>query len=84
MLYARSAFIILIIGFCILLRVILTVNNTFFFARIDKAFYYVKTGKNIQYFGSTGIVGIKKQASVMCIQNLIRVIYIYMQSITIR
>jgi hypothetical protein len=29
---------ILIIGFCILLRVILTVNNTFFFATIDKVF----------------------------------------------
>jgi hypothetical protein len=32
---------ILIIGFCILLRVLLTVNNTFFFATIDKVFYYV-------------------------------------------
>jgi hypothetical protein len=32
---------ILIIGFCILLRVILTVNNTFFFATIGKVFYYV-------------------------------------------
>jgi hypothetical protein len=32
----------LIIGFCILLRVILTVNNkTFCFATIDKVFYYV-------------------------------------------
>jgi hypothetical protein len=31
---------ILIIRFCILLRVILTVNNTFF-ATIDKIFYYV-------------------------------------------
>jgi hypothetical protein len=30
-----------IIGFCILLRVILTVNNTFCFATIDKVFYYV-------------------------------------------
>jgi hypothetical protein len=34
--------VILIIGFCILLRVILTVNNnTFCFATIDKVFYYV-------------------------------------------
>jgi hypothetical protein len=34
--------IILIIGFCILLCVILTVNNnTFCFATIDKVFYYV-------------------------------------------
>jgi hypothetical protein len=33
--------LILIIGFCILLRVILTVNNnTFCFATIDKVFYY--------------------------------------------
>jgi hypothetical protein len=31
----------LIIGFCILLRVILIVNNTFCFATIDKVFYYV-------------------------------------------
>jgi hypothetical protein len=31
----------LIIGFCILLRVILTVNNIFRFATIDKVFYYV-------------------------------------------
>jgi hypothetical protein len=34
--------IILIIGFCILLRVILTVNNnTFCFATTDKVFYLV-------------------------------------------
>jgi hypothetical protein len=34
--------VILIIGFCILLRVILTVNNiTFCFSTIDKVFYYV-------------------------------------------
>jgi hypothetical protein len=32
---------ILILGFCILLRVLLTVNNTFHFATIDKVFYYV-------------------------------------------
>jgi hypothetical protein len=31
----KSLFKILIIGFCILLRVILTVNNTFCFATID-------------------------------------------------
>jgi hypothetical protein len=30
-----------IIGFCILLRVILTVNSTFCFSTIDKVFYYV-------------------------------------------
>jgi hypothetical protein len=29
------------IGFCILLHVILIVNNTFCFATIDKVFYYV-------------------------------------------
>jgi hypothetical protein len=33
---------VLIIGFCILLRVILTVNNTFCLATIDKVFNYVK------------------------------------------
>jgi hypothetical protein len=32
---------ILIIGFCSMLRVILSVNNTFFFATTDKVFYYV-------------------------------------------
>jgi hypothetical protein len=39
--FLRQRIHILIIGFCILLRVILTVNNTFFFATIDKVFYYV-------------------------------------------
>jgi hypothetical protein len=37
--------IVLIIGFCILLHVILTVNNTFCFATIDKVFYYVIVAK---------------------------------------
>jgi hypothetical protein len=37
----QSSLCILIIGFCILLRVILPVNNTFCFAIIDKVFYYV-------------------------------------------
>jgi hypothetical protein len=36
----RNTVTMLIIGFCILLRVILTVNNTFCFATIDKVFYY--------------------------------------------
>jgi hypothetical protein len=40
-LISSSALNILIIGFCILLRVILTVNNTFCFATIDNVFYYV-------------------------------------------
>jgi hypothetical protein len=35
----RILFIFLIIGFCILLRVILTVNNNTCFATIDKVFY---------------------------------------------
>jgi hypothetical protein len=42
MCYLRRHQVILIIGFFILLRVILTVNNnTFCFATIDKVFYYV-------------------------------------------
>jgi hypothetical protein len=41
----------------------------------------MKRGENIQYGGSTGIVGIKKQASVMCIQNFISVRYIYIHAI---
>jgi hypothetical protein len=40
----------LIIGFCILLRVILTINNTFCFATIDKVFYYVASVLTT-YFG---------------------------------
>jgi hypothetical protein len=40
---------ILIIGFCILSRVILTVNNTFFFATIDKIFYYVASVLTIHF-----------------------------------
>jgi hypothetical protein len=46
--FQNSFNIILIIGFCFLLRVILTVNNnTFCFATIDKVFYYVRYRKSL-------------------------------------